>query len=206
MASGALESLIALAPPPERPPAPGSDAGWEEVERHFGLPFPADYKALITLYGTGFWGNFLAVLNPFSRNRYTNQRLIMATSHLWYEEEPEPPDTDPRFLQVWNQFRKDARARRAASPYPFFPHRPGLFPWAHDPEDVVSLYWLTEGDPKAWPVVVERWADGAHFSTSRVNCTEFIWRWVSGELTPDGFPAARVDEHGKWFVPWRLDL
>lgn len=207
MASAALGVLAELAPPPDTPAASGSDSEWLEVERHFGFAFPADYKALIARYGTGCWGEFLWVLNPFSRNRYTNQRLIMGGAHLWCEEEPEPPSDDPRFLQAWSHFRRGARARRTASPYPFFPHRPGLFPWAHGPEDVVSLYWLTEGDSESWPVVIEIDPNGPHFGTPiRVSCTEFISQWIRGEFVFEGFPAARVDEQGKWFVPWRFDL
>jgi hypothetical protein len=112
-----LDALLEAVPPPDQPCNPESDAGWSGVESDFGLALPADYKGLIHHYGSGTWGGYLGVLNPFSVNRYLKPRLIIEGSHVWWAEEPEPPSSDPVFLDAWNRARQGARTRRRASPY-----------------------------------------------------------------------------------------
>jgi hypothetical protein len=197
-----LDSLLETVPPPDQPCNPGSDAFWTGVETYFGLALPADYKGLINHYGSGVWGGYLGVLNPFSVNRYLNPRLVIEGSHLWWTEEPAPPSGDPVFLEAWHQARRGARTRRRASPYPFFPDRPGLFPWARSPREEHWLYWLAGGDPDRWPVVIERWCGGPHFSRPvDMGCCELLLRWLRGEPIPNGLPSPTDDEKGRWFVP-----
>ncbi len=217
-----LDALLDAVPPPAQPCNPECDEDWPAVESYFGLSFPADYKRLIRHYGSGAWGGYLWTLNPFSVNRYLNPRLIMEdpfsvnrylnpglileNSHLWCAEEPEPPCRDPVFLERWDQLRQRARTRRRASPYPFFPERPGLFPWASSGPEVHReehwLYWLAGGAPDRWPVVIERWSGGPHFSQPvHKGYCELLLGWLRGESIPDGFPSPTVVEQGRWFVP-----
>jgi hypothetical protein len=207
MGDNGLQSLLQLAPPPVRPPAvrrPDA-AAWHEVEAHFGFAFPTDYKSLIEHYGTGCWGGFVQIMNPFSKNRYNNQRLLIENSHLWCVVEPNPPSSDPAFLKAWNYFRSGARARRAASPYGFYPSRPGLFPWAQGPDEAVTLYWLCSDEATLWPTIVERWSKGPTFDQRyEIGCIGFLLQWLRDEIRPSGIPAATKSAKGDWIYPWIL--
>jgi hypothetical protein len=201
-----LDSLRQAVPPPDQPCNPGCDEDWSGVESYFGLSFPADYKRLIRHYGSGAWGGYLWVLNPFALNRYLNPRLIIENSHLWRAEEPEPPSSAPVFLMACDRCRQETRKRRRASPYRFFPERPGLFPWAFSARQGHRgehwLYWLAGGVPDRWPVVIERWCEGPHFSRPMdMGCCELLLRWLRGEPMPDGLPSPTVDDKHGWFVP-----
>ncbi|HEX5102390.1 MAG TPA: hypothetical protein VFV87_01170 [Pirellulaceae bacterium] len=206
MDNNGLQSLLQFAPPPLRPPAvhPPNDKSWRAVETHFGFELPPDYKLLIEHYGTGCWGGFLQIFNPFSRNRYNNQRLIIENSHLLCVEEPDPPSSHPEFLRAWNLFRSAARARRAASPYDFYPARPGLFPWAQGTDEAVTLYWLVSGEPSSWQTIVERWSDGPTFDQRfEVGSSAFLLSWLQNSIRPAAFPEAARSAKG-WFEPWIL--
>jgi hypothetical protein len=201
-----LDALLEAVPPPDQPCNPGRDEDWSGVESYFGLSFPADYKGLIRHYGSGAWGGYFWVLNPFSVNRYVNPRLIIEAAHLWRAEEPEPPSADPAFLEAWDGCRQGARTRRRASPYPFFPEQPGLFPWVFNGREGHReehwLYWLAGGDPDRWPVVIERRRGRPRFSRLvDMRCCELLLNWLRGDPMPDGLPSPTVDEEGRWFVP-----
>jgi hypothetical protein len=207
MADDGLQSLLEFAPPPARPLAvrPPNDDAWREVEAFFGFAFPSDYKSLIEHYGTGCWGEFLQIMNPFSKNRYNNQRLLIENCHLWCSAEPEPPSRNPAFLKAWDQFRSAARARRAASPYGFYPARPGLFPWAQGPEEAVTMYWLLNSETPGWPTIIERCSDRRLFDQRyEGGCCAFLLQWLRNEICPAGFPAATQRSNGEWFNPWTL--
>src|SRR4051794_20305414 len=100
----ALRNLLTAVPPPAHPVDGGTDEGWRAAENELGLTFPDDYKHLIDHFGSGWWGGRILMLSPFSPNRYINQREIVR-GHLFCTEEPDPPSTDPAFLQAWNAIR-----------------------------------------------------------------------------------------------------
>jgi len=54
---------------------------WSTLEARAGIPFSADYKAYLRLYGTGKIGDFLWVMNPAARNVHLNL-IVRATKIL----------------------------------------------------------------------------------------------------------------------------
>lgn len=59
-----VERLSAVAPPPS---GVAPYTGWHELERRLGTRLPHDYKRLVDTYGSGSFGDFLAVLVPETR-------------------------------------------------------------------------------------------------------------------------------------------
>ena len=136
-----LDALLEAVPPPDQPGNPGATQVGPESSPPSASPYLPTTRGSSTTTGSGTWGGYLGVLNPFSVNRYLNPRLIIDGLCLWWAEEPEPPSSGPVFLDAWNRARRGARTRRRASPYPFFPDVPALI-LAHSPQEVHWLYWL----------------------------------------------------------------
>ena len=68
-----LVRLLGSVPPPANPlEARGK---WRAVESKLGTTLPAEYRDFIREYGTGLVGGFVAVFNPFAKNRYLNLLL-----------------------------------------------------------------------------------------------------------------------------------
>jgi hypothetical protein len=65
-AAEAIARLTALVPPPAEPVETGEAGRWGEVEAALGTALPSDYKALIGTYGSGRFGDFLYLFNPFA--------------------------------------------------------------------------------------------------------------------------------------------
>lgn len=128
-----LKVVRDLLPPPEAPV--GLDRSWEEVESEFGLSFPSDYKSFIDTYGTGWVRGsgvdfaYLAVSNFRSRLPWIETGIGQAIHAL-----------------------KLSRDAGHDSPYPFFPEKGGLLPFAVTPNGD-SLSWITNGSPDSWDVV-----------------------------------------------------
>ena len=43
-----------------------NDGSWETVEGTLGFRLPADFKAIVSTYGAGTFGEFIHLLNPFA--------------------------------------------------------------------------------------------------------------------------------------------
>ncbi len=121
----AIEDLIDLIPPPEAPI--GSAGDWSIPEAEFGITFPSDFKEMIRRYGTG---EFLRGLRVGS------------------------PHTEWGRGQIRNLLDIYASLRDAIElPLVLHPTRPGLFPWGSD-SNGNGFFWLTEGDPNEWPIIL----------------------------------------------------
>lgn len=154
------------------------DAGpldnWTKIEDGIGTQLPTDYKQYIAIFGTGSFSKadftFLFPFNPFSRryNLQEYQELILTT----YEEcRLDSPD-----ICIFNAF----------------PEKDGLLPWGQT-DNGNSLYWLTNGHPDFWEVVV---FDGDYFEHVKYNLTMtgFLVAWLSGEIEINVFPKLNLDE------------
>ncbi len=125
----ALDDLAALVSPPARPCAAEGD--FALAEKDLGTPLPRDYKALIRRYGYGTFSDFLHLWSPF----FVDSTMIS------------------RAREALDADRQLARVALKAVPFAQFPERDGALPWARsDNGDVI--YWLTWGEPDAWPVAV----------------------------------------------------
>jgi hypothetical protein len=65
-------------------------------------------------------------------------------------------------------------------PYGIFPTSPGLLAWGDEVNGNV-LFWLTEGEPDAWPVVLFSRHDGS-FERWDMPMTAFLAKVFSGEM------------------------
>jgi hypothetical protein len=210
MADDQIDALLALAPPPVRPDwhQPPTSDDWAEMESHFGFEFPADYKRLIECYGTGQFGEFVLIMNPFCVNKYISQRLVMKHNYFWTgaDHDPVPPtSSDPDYLRIWNQLRAHEKAARAACPYDFYPTHPGLFPWGIVSDNEAWTFWLTEGDPNHWPVVVYYYHDAPIYERRpEVGCCGLLVEWLRGNVRPEGWPPPTRNKDGQYFTSARM--
>jgi hypothetical protein len=65
-------------------------------------------------------------------------------------------------------------------PYGAFPPTPGLILWADD-DNGCMLFWLTEGDPDRWPILVTP-PDGYSWERFELPMTAFLARAFSRQL------------------------
>jgi hypothetical protein len=132
-AAAALAKLTSLVPPPASPVETGEAGRWDEVEAALGTALPSDYKALIGVYGSGRFGDFLYLFNPFA------------------------PSGDGNLADEKDAVLKDYAESRAKFPerYPLppFPEPGGVLPLGRT-DNGDELYWITEGAPDAWPVAL----------------------------------------------------
>jgi hypothetical protein len=126
-----IGKLNALVPPPVRPSEAGSLEQWRVVEQRLGLALPSDYREFIFAYGTGRFAQFYRVYNPFSASEWMS--------------------LFPSVDRVCKAAREIKRDWPEDVPYPIYPERPGLLPWAND-ENGNDYYWLTDGPPDTWQV------------------------------------------------------
>jgi len=64
--------LAKLISPPSSPNEAPQQNEWPQIETQLGTSLPADYKDLISLYGTGKIDNFFGIFNPSSQNENIN--------------------------------------------------------------------------------------------------------------------------------------
>jgi hypothetical protein len=173
-----LRSLQQVAPPPSIPIETGRPSDWPLVEEELGLTLPPDYCELINAYGSGCFLRFLWPLNPFSEDENLNLTR-QAPMLLWAAQEQK-------------------RMEPTVVPFPVHPEPGGLFPWGRtDRGD--ALYWLTEGGPETWPVVV--WDGKARaFARFDRSTTQFLFQWLSGVTAPGLAPETTPSRPGPAFL------
>jgi hypothetical protein len=159
-----LQDLTRVISPPSAPVETGSPNEWPSVEEAIGTPLPADYKHYINTFGTGGIGGFLWPYNPFSKNEYLN--LIQRN------------EAD---LGVLRQLREWFGEEEV--PYPIHPEPGGLLSWAISNNGDV-LYWLTQGEPHAWHVVINE-SRGPWFERFEACATSCLAKLISGELVSE---------------------
>jgi hypothetical protein len=152
---------------------------WDIVERELGTGLPNDYKEFIGYFGPGVLGGLLRVHAPGIQNPNYEFR---AFAHATLEELVEEPDEDTPAI---------------------FPAVGGLLPWGSTTDSDV-LYWVTEGTPDTWEVVAE---EGTGSVRQRFNggLSEFVFRYLSAEISVESLPRIRSSGAGIKFEPWGVD-
>jgi len=155
-----IETLIKVVPPPAAP-SEAFSGPWEVVEAELGTALPRDYKEYARLYGCGDFLGFLGVYIPRCRNRYVRlESAARATRDMFVQDED--------------------------LPYPLWPSPGGLLSFGRT-DNGDCLFWLTQGAPEDWRVVV--WGRGLQAcETFDCDLTDFLARLASGEILPDDFP------------------
>lgn len=161
-----MENLSRILEPPASPHNTGNKKGWESFISTLGTELPPDYKQFIETYGTGGIDNFVWVLTPFVSDENVNflkrQREISKA-----------------YLQLKKDFPEYYK-------HDVFPVTGGLLPWAFT-DNGDELYWLTEGRPDKWKIVVYETRSSENYTYS-LTMTQFLYRILTKDLTCDAFP------------------
>ena len=151
---------------------------WSAVEQEVGTRLPDDYKEFIELYGSGRIGAFIWVLNPFASNQFIS--------------------LGRQIVDRLGALEALARDFGEQCPYPLFPQSGGLLPFAvTDNGDVI--YWITNGDPNAWRVVVNE-ARGPRYEEFASNATDFLAAILTHRVNCTVFPES-LQEFAARFEP-----
>ncbi len=155
-----VERLAEVVPPPAAP-YDAFDGPWERLEAQLGTALPQDYKDFVRLYGEGQFMEFLSVYVPYSWSPYVQLLAEAKAMHLVFSG-------DPGF------------------PYTLWPEPGGLLVWGGtDFGDY--LFWLTDGPPDDWRVVM--WGRGSHQTTVfEVGLTDLLAGMASGKIDSPDFP------------------
>jgi hypothetical protein len=155
-----LEFIRGLTPPPAEPF--GTPVDWGRFEAENGFSPPSDFRALVDVYGAGFF--------------------ISGRGEL---EIPQPLHPGRTFVQGV-QWQIDglqglqARFVDFEPRWPSFPAPDGFLPlggtgigW--------TVGWLTRGDPDEWSVAINANRDG-WAAELRIGIVQFVRRWLTGNL------------------------
>ena len=154
-----IAALLRVVPPPATPCRPFTGP-WEPLEAYLGAALPQDYKDFARLYGDGLFMDFLIVYIPSIKNsRLTLEPQVSEAPMMFSPREPQP--------------------------YPFWPHVGGLIRFGcTDLGD--QLYWLPEGAPDDWKVVMWQRHGPYDQAFEKFDCgmAEFLGGLANGTVVP----------------------
>lgn len=142
-----LKLLTELVPPPDAPVC--ADSEWQEVETKLGVELPDDYKAFVSIYGSGSLQSFIHIVN-YSDNRLSSAELISV---------------------IFSQLESYQEAGKCEE-FKAFPAAGGLLPFAST-DDGNYLFWKTAGKPPHWSVAAYDFTSGTIVTVpglGMVNC------------------------------------
>jgi hypothetical protein len=171
-----LERLVKMVPPPKKPLAGGTAAGFRRVEATLKVRLPDDYKQLIHTYGCGQWQGFWYIMNPFSKNEWNN--LLFHCRKSKPRQRCTRLDAERVMREEYNSY-SDIYGRY---PYPIYPESGGIIPWAWT-DNGGTFFWVTSGSPEKWPTVY--WPEKTppkDIKVYRVQSAEVVFKAVSGKL------------------------
>ncbi|MEU4805458.1 SMI1/KNR4 family protein [Actinosynnema sp. NPDC023587] len=171
-----IEALTSLVPPPAVPV--GAEGDWHRVEADLGLRLPADYRELVTRYGSGGFGD-IGLLTPFDPCAGGAGSLVGRAHALL--------DLHGPFRDEWPE----------DVPFPLHPEPGGVLEWALTGNGD-ALCWLTEGDPDDWPTVVWNVRGGAE--RFDLGAVALLHGYLVGRCEARLLPAP---PSVPWFDPYR---
>jgi hypothetical protein len=158
-----LTSILTL---PTAPVETGQLEEWLAIERKLEIVLPMDYKDYVSAFGTGYIGEFIWIFNPFAQKNSLNfmQQIRIRLDALKEIEQQIPTDV----------------------PFKLFPEKGGLLPCGATGNGD-CLFWLTEGDPDKWPILINesRGPDWARFD---MRLTDFLTGILKREIVCNIFP------------------
>lgn len=169
-----MNKLIKVLPPPKIPQNSRDKEQWRNVFNILGTELPSDYMKFIDTYGSGGIDNFLWVLSPFVENENIN------------------------LIQIGKVIRDAYQVSKNSFPEYFthnvYPSVGGLLPWALT-DNGDELYWLTEGKPNEWKIVVYE-TRSSEYHIYSLSIVEFLYQTITKELVceafPEDFPSEKV--------------
>lgn len=154
-----LDALRALVTPPEKPVL-GSQT-WEWLYGELGTRLPADYVALMEVYGGGAFAGYLRLWTPLDPEE------LVGWSEATLEGDRELQEEFPEY-----------------HPLPLWPVAGGFLPFG-DSIDGDQFGWLTKGEPDEWQLIfLPRHAEqGPPLSAALADT---VLEWLRGRLVTDG--------------------
>jgi hypothetical protein len=120
-------------------PPPSPRGSKDSIEFHGQcLEVPTDYGALLDIYGPGAFRKHFAEIRILS----------LANPHPVFDIVSVTRETAELLGDIYEDLRNDWL------PHAFWPDQPGLIQWGA--AEIESLYWLADGEPDDWPVIVMR--------------------------------------------------
>lgn len=160
----AIEPLLRILHSPLNPNE--AEGSWQDAEATLRTKLPNDFKEFIRAYGTGTISNFLSVLNPFSTRPTFN---LIEQSRVQ--------------IDALRELRDDFGE---TIPFELYPSKGGLLPAAiSDNGDVV--YWLANGDPSEWTIVVNE-SRSPDYQEFKCDLTTYITELLDGSQKTHAFP------------------
>lgn len=146
---------------------------WGRVEEVFETGLPRDYKKIVDSYGA-IVVNSLRIDSPRWWAEGGAGWLWRARdmAYIYSENRDEFPDEWADVIDS-SPFLK-----MRGGVLPFHPARPGVLRWGDD--GGAHIYWLTEGDPDDWSVVVD-YRDEA-WEHHDMSTAEFLVKAITGNL------------------------
>jgi|GEM_PF-2838403 len=164
MSAGQLTSLV---PPPSQPFEAGTARQYGSILKILKLKLkklPADFLELMNAYGSGAFfdqGRIrVKIYNPLA----ASYRDSLENHHTLLEAMQEAGEN---------------------TPYPIYPKKAGLFAIGSD-DNGNELYWLTKGEPDAWPIVVR--TPQGEFEEFTGPLTSFLLSIFSRSVTTSCWP------------------
>ncbi len=170
-----LHGLLNVIPQPLQPMEVVDTRDWEIYELTTGICLPDDYKAFLSVYGTGIIGGIITPYNPFCR------RTLWKPSYTccdWIQEALAIQELKQEFGE-------------AVFPYAVYPQEGGVLPWGST-DDGDRLFWLTSTNPNEWTVLINE-VRSSHFEAFNYSMTAFLRAWVEGEIESDIIPNDAID-------------
>jgi hypothetical protein len=152
---------------------------WEAVQRSLGLPVPQDFKELVRRFPPGEFQGSITLSVPEDHGGgielIGGLEVVLEDMRQWRQDEPE------RF------------------PYPIYPEKDGLVPWASGSHGE-TFFWLADSaGPDRWEVVACEFSEML-WERFPVSATQFIRDFVAGSLNSTVFTSANTGRPS--FVPF----
>lgn len=171
-----LQNLLKVLPTPTNPIEIVDDSQWKTYELVTGITLPDDYKAYLSVFGTGIIGYVITPYNPFCTRPLWKVRY---SCRKWMQEAT-------AIVQFKQQFGAET------FPYMLYPETDGVLPWGST-DNGDRLYWLTTGSPNEWSVVINevRSSIFEHFACSM---TDFLYKLIVGDIQSEIIPHDCLDQ------------
>jgi len=166
------ERLTKIAPPPIHPVAPGSPAGWDQIEAEIGIRLPEDFKDYIGVYGAGQWANFFGVINPFYEWKHPPTKRSW---RKWMQDRLE-------FLDEWQE-----KHAGDVAPFRCYPAPGGLLAFGYD-DCGGTLCWKTVGEVDSWSIICLDAEFSKQFDRFDMSLTTFLAELLTAKICPRTFP------------------
>jgi hypothetical protein len=161
-----IDELLTVLSAPENPVETGANQNWGKVTNQFGQSLPGDYMMFIDRFGSGQIGDWLTVLNPFSKNR----RISLSD----------------QFFAILSGVSSLKSEYPETCPFPLFFEPGGLLPWGLSIDGDIFC-WKTDGPSGRWTTVVLGRHSGPELH--ELSCTQFIARIITGETSSAAVPS-----------------